>query len=205
MFHVILLAAGLSRRMGADNKLLLPWGNKTVLETTLGKILTAEMGKVWVVVGHEGDHIKNVLKNYLNLHSSHPLSIVTHLAYEQGMTSSIQAGIKSIAEAATGYMICLSDMPLIAPSEYRLLYNHSSERIKQNEKAIIRPIFNNQIGNPTIFSAFYKKDILNLTYTEGCKPIIQKYAEHVYEVQMPTDSILKDMDNQEDYEWLLKN
>ena len=62
MFHIILLAAGLSRRMGADNKLLLPWGNKTVLETTIDNILAAQMGKLWVVVGYESENIKNILK-----------------------------------------------------------------------------------------------------------------------------------------------
>ncbi len=212
MFHIILLAAGLSRRMGADNKLLLPWGNKTVLETTIDNILAAQMGHLHIVVGHEAKHIKNVLKNYSNRQLLPPLSlpcrqtdIITNLAYEQGMTTSIQAGITNIDDKATGYMICLSDMPLIAPSEYRLLFEHFLEISKKDKKAIIRPIFNHQKGNPTIFSAFYKKDILHLTYTEGCKPIVQKYAKHVYEVQMPTESILKDMDNREDYERLLKS
>ncbi len=205
MFHIIVLAAGLSRRMGADNKLLLPWGHKTVLEMTIDNILAAQIGHLNIVVGHEAEDIKKALKHYSNQTSPPPLSIVNNFAYEQGMTTSIQAGIKNISDMATGYMICLSDMPLIAPSEYRLLFNHFSEIIKKDKKAIIRPVFNNQKGNPIIFSAFYKKDILHLTYTEGCKPIVQNYAEHVYEVQMPTDSILKDMDNPEDYERLLKN
>lgn len=214
MFHVIALAAGLSRRMGSDNKLLLPWGNTTILETTLGNIVRADIGKVWLVVGYEAEHIKNVVNNDDSSFHLPPLSmpadgvaIVTNTEYAKGMTTSIQAGIKAISPSeidyTTGFMICLSDMPLITPDEYRRLFHHFSDKIKQDEKAIIRPVFNHQKGNPIIFSAFYTKEILRLTYTEGCKPIVQNHAKHVYEIEMPTDSILQDMDNLEDYKRLL--
>ena len=53
MMTAIVLAAGLSRRMGEANKLLLPFGKKTVLETTLDNILSSNIEVVLIVIGHE--------------------------------------------------------------------------------------------------------------------------------------------------------
>ena len=47
----IVLAAGLSRRMGNENKLLLPFGNSTILGTTLTQILNAQLGETLLVLG----------------------------------------------------------------------------------------------------------------------------------------------------------
>ena len=66
--NIIVLAAGLSRRMGAENKLLLPFRGETILETTISNILEADIGEVIVVVGHEAEQVKKILnKRFSNL------------------------------------------------------------------------------------------------------------------------------------------
>lgn len=191
MLNIIVLAAGMSRRMGEENKLLLPFDGSTVIETTLKNILKAELGHITVVVGHEAEDLKAVLKNY-------PLSIVHNSAFETGMTSSIQTGVKSCLNNLP-YMICLSDMILLQAIDYQYIKTQFLDIFKSDEKAIVVPIFNQKRGNPVIFSNFYKNDILSLTYTEGCKPIVQAHADSVHFVEMPNDAILKDMDTKEDY------
>ncbi len=208
---IIVLAAGLSKRMGADNKLLLPFHGKTLLETTISNILFADIGEVIVVVGHEAEKVKNVLKNYpLPLESGCSISIIENLAYEKGMTTSIQKGILAAQNTygtsrfkREGYMICLSDMVLIRPEEYRYLAQQFSDFYKQNEKVIIQPIFEEKRGNPVIFSSFYKKSILETTDTEGCRSVVQAYKKHVKLVEMPTNHVLQDIDIQADYLQLL--
>ncbi len=206
MIRAIVLAAGLSRRMGEENKLLLPFGGSTVLETTIGNILTAELGETVVVVGHESENVLPFLDKYPHrVLGVKNLSITLNLDYETGMTSSIQAGVRMAEnDSETHYMICLSDMVLIKPAEYQYLKNQFLDILKRDKKAIVLPIFNGKKGNPVIFSHFYKKDILNLTYTEGGKPIVQANPNSVYFVEMPSDSILKDMDSKTDYERMLK-
>lgn len=191
---VIVLAAGLSSRMGNENKLLLPFQGKTILETTLSNILLADIGKVIVVVGHDADIVKEVLKNY-------PLSIFENLAYEKGMTTSIQVGVS--AKTDSNYMICLSDMVLIQPEEYQLLAEHFWAYYQTDEKVIVQPIFNEKRGNPVIFSHFYKKNILETTDTEGCRSVVQAHKQHVKLVEMPTNHVLQDVDIQADYERIL--
>ncbi len=201
----MLLAAGLSSRMGDENKLLLPFQGKTILETTVSNILLADIGEVIVVVGHEAEQVKSVLKNAsLPLESECTINIVENLDYKKGMTTSIQTGMRA-AHNTEGYMICLSDMILIQPEEYRYLAKQFFDFYKQNEKVIIQPIFEGKRGNPVIFSHFYKKNILETTDTEGCRSIVQAHKKHVKLVEMRTNHVLQDIDIQADYERLILN
>ncbi len=218
MVTAIVLAAGLSRRMGEENKLLLPFGKKTVLETTLDNILSSNIDVVLIVIGHEAQQVKKVLDDYLrrNIGFRRKFFIVENPDFEKGMTTSIQAGVRAAQNISPtlhnsppstlnsqlqtlNYMICLSDMPLISADEYSFLKNQFEDILKHDSQAIIQPIFKEKRGNPTIFSNFYENDILNLPNTEGCKPIVQAHKNHVHLVEMPSPSILKDIDNQEDY------
>jgi molybdenum cofactor cytidylyltransferase len=228
---VIVLAAGLSRRMGKENKLLLPFGETTILEATLSHILTAQLGEIFVVIGHEAVAVKAVLVTSTTLNTYRiselgcrniepepsepsarfetsptvgiqkalPFTILTNNQYETGMTTSIQTGVQAAEEGSGGYMICLSDMPFITPAEYAFLKQQFLNILVVDKQAIIQPIFKGERGNPTILSSFYKNDILNLTYTEGCKPIVQANKKHVYLVEMPTNSVLRDIDFIEEY------
>jgi molybdenum cofactor cytidylyltransferase len=205
----IVLAAGLSRRMGKDNKLLLPFGETTILETTLSHILKAELGETLVIVGHEADDIVSILMPNLKLDMSlrgtkqSNVKLQTNNDYEKGMTTTIQTGVEAANDKSVGYMICLSDMPFITPAEYQFLEDKFLTIWTKDPQAIVQPTFEGKRGNPTIFSSLYKKDILNLTYTEGCKPIVQAHQQHVYLVEMPTDSVLKDIDSKEEYAKLM--
>jgi molybdenum cofactor cytidylyltransferase len=194
----VVLAAGLSRRMGAENKLLLPFGKATILETTLANITAADMGETLVVVGHESAEIRAVLSQNAPFFTQN-IKILTNNHYEKGMTTSIQTGIAAAGQESRGYMICLSDMPFIGSSDYQFLRNTFFDILATDPQAIVQPTFEGKRGNPTILSRFYQKDILDLTFTEGCKPIVQANAAHVYLVEMPTDAVLRDIDFMEEY------
>ena len=112
---------------------------------------------------------------------------------------SIQAGVKAASEDTEGFMICLSDMPLIEAATYRSLISAFFEKKKMDERAILQPVFENTPGNPVIFSAGYKKEIVALTFKEGCKPILQNNLEHVHRLAIPNKSILMDADTEAAY------
>lgn len=195
----IVLAAGLSRRMGNANKLLLPFGQSTILTTTLANILSAKIGETLVIVGHEAQDVQATLTAWHDL----KVALLTNHHYKKGMTTSIQTGVAAADAESLGYMICLSDMPLITPSEYTFLMDEFLKILEMDEQAIVQPVFKGKRGNPTIFSRFYRQHILELMDTEGCKPIVQAHKAHVYLVEMPTDSVLQDIDTQGDYEGFL--
>jgi molybdenum cofactor cytidylyltransferase len=192
MLTAIVLAAGSSRRMGR-NKLLLPYRGKPLLAYVVGNILTAKVGPVIVVTGHEADLIKESLKGL-------PAKLVHNPRYGTGMTGSIQTGVA--AAGGEGYMICLSDMALIAPEEYTLLKNAFEKQYRKDQACIIQPTYDNQAGNPVTFSSAWRQAILEHTDPEGCKNIVRSHPDNIYTVEMLSSSVLQDLDWPEDYDQL---
>lgn len=198
MISAIVLAAGMSRRMKGENKLLLPFGDKTMLETTLDQIRASGVGEVVVVLGHEAGRVRENLKN-------RPVKMVFNPDFASGMTSSIQAGIRATSPDTQGFMICLSDMPLIDLAIYRQLTDVFFEKIKTAQRVIVQPVFENTPGNPVAFSAIFKNAILALEHAEGCKPVVQANREFVVRVPVSSDSILRDADTLADFEKVKKS
>lgn len=192
MLQIVLLAAGRGTRMGGPNKLLLPFGGKTVLETTLGELLAADIGPVTVVTGHERAAVLPLLERY-------PVREVFNPDFGLGMTSSIQTGVRVAADDASGFVVALADQPTISAKQYRRLAATFAERLAADERAIVQPLFGGQRGNPVVFAAAYRADLLAHTAPEGCKGIVQANATHWLGVEMPDDGVLRDLDTPDDY------
>jgi len=198
MLTVIVLAAGMSRRMGPANKLLLPFRGRTILETTLDQVAASGASEILVVLGHESERVLPFLENF-------PVKTIVNPDFAAGMTTSIQAGVKAASVDSEGYMICLSDMPLIKAATYRSLIRAFFEKKKTDEAVIVQPVFENTPGNPVIFSAAYKHEILALTFNEGCKPIVQNHREQLHRVFVQDNTILMDADTETAYQALLND
>ncbi len=195
MVSAIILAAGESLRMGNQNKLLLPFHGKTIIETVVDNVLMTTAFETIVVVGHQAKQVKLILAN-------RNVRFVENPHFQKGMTSSIHAGVKSVASQAAGFMICLSDMPFITPTDYNRLIDRFNDVSKNESRAIVLPISNGQRGNPVIFSAFYKKEILAHKGVTGCKDIVKAYPDKVTCFEMSTDHMLRDIDVKSDYQKL---
>ena len=187
MTSAILLAAGTSSRMGSKNKLLLPFGNKPLIVHMVQKLLTANIDELIVVTGHEAPFIRKVLEAY-------PLSYVYNEAFLTGMSSSIKAGVCAADKNTQGFLICLSDMPLLQNDDYNHIIHHI-----HGARQIILPFYNGQKGNPVFFSHHFKEEILNNDFPEGCRNIVRKNATDITKVEMPNHHVLRDMDAPEDY------
>ena len=190
MLSAIVLAAGLSKRMGAENKLLLPYKSKTIIETTILNILDAGIKEVIVVTGYEADKITMSVQ-YL------PVRLIYNTAYKKGMTTSIQKGVD--ISKGNGYMICLADMFAITSIEYIQLQTFFDACFVKDQQCICIPRYENEKGNPVIFSEHYKTTILRHTNMEGCKEIVQSNKEHIHWIEMDTANVLQDLDYPEDY------
>ena len=192
MVSAIILAAGESRRMGNRNKLLFPFGSKTLIEHILDTVSNSNADEVIVVIGHEAAQVNPLLENY-------NVKIVQNNNYREGMTPSIHAGVKAASAKTEGYMICLSDLPLIKSDELNYLINAFEKTLHNNEKHIVIPVYKRRRGNPVIFSALYRSDILEHKGLMGCKGIAKQNPHQVLEVEMETDHVLFDIDTIGEY------
>ena len=197
MISAVILAAGESKRMGEQNKLLLPFRGQTLIECIVDTVLSSNVGEVIVVLGHEAVRVWEVCRD-------RHVKCVQNDNYKEGMTTSIHMGVQAADASADGFMICLSDLPLIEPDELNHLLHAFESAVKAKNKYIAISVFEGQRGNPVIFSSIYKDEILAYKGLMGCKEIIQQNSEQVLEVGMATNHVLRDIDTPEDYKELFK-
>lgn len=193
MISAIVLAAGKSSRMGAENKMLLPFKGSTVIDTVINSLEQSLVDEIIVVENHE-------ISISQELDYGTKVKFAINIAAAQGLTTSIQCGIKSASSTTNGYLIGLGDMPLLTNNDYNLLIN---KFLEINTKVILIPKFNNKRGNPVLFSSDFKEDILILKDKEGCKPIVAANDNYVTEVTFANNNCLIDIDTLDDYNRLI--
>ncbi len=193
MISAVILAAGESRRMGKQNKLLLPLGGEALLIKLVKSVCDSDVSQVLVVIGHEAEKIMRELSDL-------PLSFVYNPNFSEGMTTSIKSGLKEISSDCDGFLICLADMPFInTPEINKLIHAYVQNRIKE-KRLIVVPVFQRHRGNPVLFSSEFRNEILEHKKESGCKGIIMNNSESVKEIEMDDDNMLLDVDTQEDYQ-----
>ena len=191
MISAIILAAGESRRMGVQNKLLLQIDSEVLIRKFVKSVSNSLVDAVLVVVGFEAEKIKAVLHDQA-------VKFVENPRYEEGMTSSIQSGVKASSNESTGLMICLADMPFAETSDLNLLIQAFNDYRSTESSLIIVPVFQGKRGNPVLFSEVFRDKILTHK-GEGCREIVRQFPHYVKEVSMENDNLLRDIDTPEDY------
>ena len=179
--------------MGERNKLLLPFRESCFLAHIADQILAIKPDELLVVVGHEKERIREALAN-------RPIQFVENPNYAEGMTTSIRTGIRAASPDALGFMICLSDLPFIETAEYQELIGQFKMLLVENPQLILRPVVGDQPGNPVLFSASYREELLSHAKMEGCQGLICQHKERVCRHSMSTDHVLRDIDTPEEYE-----
>ena len=191
MISAIILAAGESRRMGVQNKLLLQIDSEVLIRKFVKSVSNSLVDAVLVVVGFEAEKIKAVLHDQA-------VKFVENPSYEEGMTTSIQSGVRASSNESTGLMICLADMPFAETSDLNLLIQAFNDYRNTESSLIIVPVFQGKRGNPVLFSEVFRDKILTHK-GEGCREIVRQFPHYVKEVSMENDNLLRDIDTPEDY------
>ena len=188
----ILLAAGLSSRMG-EPKQLLPFGESTIVETVADSMLGAKFDEVIVVVGHCAAQIQEQL-------GTRPVRIIFNADYSEGMLTSAQAGIRAL-QGSDAFALMLVDQPFITS----VLIDQVVDAYVQTDKGIALPSYNYKRGHPVIFHQRYAREILALdAESDGVRTLFKKSGDDIHYVTVDTDRVLRDIDYREDYERALR-
>jgi len=187
MICAVVLAAGLSRRMGAQ-KLLLPFGGKTVISHIVDQLLASTVDEVHVVVGHQAERISAELSGWA-------VSIVNNPNYKSGMLSSVRCGLQNLPENCRAVLVVLGDQPSITTK----LIDKMLRSFAKTEKSILVPLHKGKRGHPILFSSHYRDEILTHYGDVGLRGLLHSYPDDVFELNVPTSSVLFDMDYPEDY------
>ena len=182
----VVLAAGKSTRT-LTPKLLLPFGNSTVIQQTVHNVLDSEVDEVLVVLGFQGDRVAELFPGA-------PVRLVMNYKYEDGMLTSIIAGMNAASPRMEAVMIMPADHPLIRSATI----NSVLMAYRGSEKGIAVPVYQGCRGHPAIFSLTYRNELLKLT-REGARQLLHSHPSDVVEVPVDSEEVLIDIDTLDEY------
>ena len=187
MVSAILLAAGLSERMG-EPKQIMPLGNSTIVEQTIDNLLGSRVSGVIVVLGHRAEEMIKAIAN-------RPVKIIVNPIYHQGMSTSIVKGLSLVNNRAQAIMVALADQPLINSQTINRLIEESLGY----DKGIVIPTYQAERGHPIIFASEYKEELLGLEGDIGGRQTIKEHPNDTLEVIADSKAITMDINTINDY------
>jgi molybdenum cofactor cytidylyltransferase len=180
----VILAAGMSTRMGAL-KQLLPLNGRTLLENVLESVRKSRVDEVVLVLGFEADTIREKI----------PLDrvkVVVNDAYREGMGTSVRAGIEQVSPDADAALVMLADQPFVKPESLDRLIHIYAEQKPQ----IVIPVYQGFRGNPVLLDQSVFPELLNLGGDIGCRAIFGSHTENILKVPVEDIGVLVDIDTQ---------
>ncbi|CAL2064016.1 nucleotidyltransferase family protein [Tenacibaculum sp. 190524A05c] len=188
----LVLAAGKSTRMGSP-KQLLKLGNTTLLGKVIESVCSIPNNSVFCVLGANADLIEKSIESY-------DITTVRNKNYDQGLSSSIIAGIQHVSELDVDLvLIVLGDQPKIESEYLKLMIQLALEK----KDSIITSRYQKRNGVPAIFPKKYFKNLLNLQGDKGASKLLNSEEFPIYVINESVD--LVDIDTQDDYQNLLNN
>ena len=188
----LVLAAGLSSRM-SEFKPLLKFGAKTVVERVIEVFWHAGVDDVRVVVGHRDHELIPILQQ-------RNIRWIKNNRYQEGMLSSVKAGVASIEQDIDGFFVTPVDIPLVRTSTITGLV----DTFQKSGKLIFYPNFMGRRGHPPLISTQYRDEILVWGKPGGLKGFLREKEALAIDVNVEDKCILLDMDTPEDYQRLLE-
>jgi molybdenum cofactor cytidylyltransferase len=193
MIWAMILAAGESKRMGKP-KLLLPVGEKTMIETVIDRVIQSRAEKILVILGSNREKIEKKIGNL-------PLEIDVNPDFKEGMLSSVQHGFHVLPEDAQAVLIFLGDQPSI-PSE---VIDRIIDAFRETGKGIVLPVYKGERGHPVLIDMKYRHDVKNLNPEVGLRELVYGRPEDILEVEVDNAGIMRDINDIEDYMREIKN
>lgn len=162
----ILLAAGASRRLGQPKQLLMLDG-ETLLARTVRLATEAGAAPVLVVVGANAELIGAAVL-------ADSAAAVMNEEWEQGIASSIHAGVKALdagSPDARGVLILACDQPRLSSEHLRGLIETFGS---QSEASIVASTYAGVHGIPAVFPREAFADLLALSGDKGARALLMQ-------------------------------
>jgi molybdenum cofactor cytidylyltransferase len=181
----VVLAAGLSSRMGT-NKMLLQLGGTSVVRRAVGTALTAGLDPVVAVVGHESGRIRAELEGLA-------CTVLENADYARGMNTSLRAGIRALPDDVEGAVVLLGDMPLVDAEMLRSL----AERFRRARPKLVVSTYGEVLAPPILYARELFAELRALD-DEACgKSVVRRHRGEAEELPWPAER-LTDLDVPED-------
>ena len=192
MLAAVILAAGLSSRMGGRPKGLLRFDDRDTFVTRIVRTFNeAGVGDVVVVTGHQAAAVESVVQE-----SGFRARCVRNASFEQGQFSSLLAGLAAVAQPGVeGALVSLVDAPLFSAATVRALLAHFA----RTQAPVVRPVRGAEHGHPVLLARALFETIRRADPSAGAKPVVRAHASPEGDLTVDDPGAFADIDTPEDY------
>ena len=191
MISTILLAAGQSKRMINENKLVKKYKNIPLIKYAVDNVLNSSIDELIIVLGYQKEVIKKIIDE------NKKIKFINNPNFESGIASSIKTGLDNLSKETEAFFICLGDMPNINKEIYNQLINL---RFNNKDKEIFVPYYQEKQANPILFSKKMKEEIQKIEGDFGAKKIIVDNEKKVFKLSIQDKGVITDFNNINDFE-----
>ena len=189
MIKAILLAAGQSKRLKSENKLIKLYKKKPLINHSLNALHKSKVNKIIVVLGHQKKELQKIIKkNNKNI-------FTYNKEYKKGMASSIKAGLRKVNKKDKGFIIVQSDMPFIKSSDINKIFNS----IKSKKYLVHVLKYRNRVGNPIGFDISIMKKFKKIKGDVGAKFMVKRLKKETKFIKINNLKSFKDFDKVSDF------
>lgn len=171
MIAGLLLAAGRSRRFGAD-KLCAKLDGKAVIRWSM--TVLSPLDSVYVVIPPGADAVTQALSRL-------DVRFVVNLGRDEGMASSIRAGIAALPDDVAAVVISLADQPRGSAAVTTALV----DRWRAGDVDAVVPSYLDGRGHPVLFGRACFPDLLALRGDVGARAVIEALGARAATVAVP--------------------
>jgi molybdenum cofactor cytidylyltransferase len=184
----IILAAGRSERMGTF-KPLLPFGQKTVIETCIDHMRAGGVETVVVVLGQgpRGDKLKAQLIDAEVVFAINPDP-------DSEMSASVACGVRALPEGIQAVVINPVDHAAVPPEVVATLVCEWMQGAR-----MVKPTWKERGGHPVLVDLSFRDELLSLNPNGGLKTFFSDREAQVKRVAVSSSYIARDMDTWDDY------
>ena len=168
-------------------KPLLPFGDKTVIESCASNLRAAAVAEIVVVLGHNAEAVREQL-------SAAPVTFVTNPNPDSPMSASIAIGVEALTDMARAVLITPADHPAINPETIAQLI----DKWRGGSK-LIQPVFEGKGGHPVLIDLSYRGELKRLDADAGLRGFFHKHRGEVLRLPVDSPFVARDMDTWEDY------
>ena len=184
------MASGYSERFGRQNKLLLPFRGKPLARYTLELAAAMDFsGGVYYIAA--SDKVAALAAGIPGI------NVIKNTAPEKGLRESVRLGIEACGLAACP----AADYFIFFPCDMPFLDTFTVQRILDEREpgCIVEPRFREEPGNPGLFSAVFRDELLSLKEGETPRLIKTRHPEALRVIEITNPQILRDIDDDETF------
>ena len=189
MIKVILLAAGQSKRMKSENKLIKLYKNKPLINYSLNVLKQSKVNKIIIVLGHQYKEVRKIIKK------NKKIIFTYNKNYKKGMASSIKMGLKKVSKNDKGFIVAQSDMPFVKQADI----NKICRSIKTKKFLVHALKYKNRLGNPIGFDISLIKKFKNIKGQFGAKFMVKRLKNRTNFINISSLKSFKDFDKVSDF------